>query len=81
MKALEMNTIVGENQQIQIQLPIPVKKSTPVRIIVLLPEDNGDVDEREWLSSIYSNSAFNFLHEPSEDIYCNTDGVKFRDEV
>lgn len=80
MKTLEIDSVVGENQQILIQLPITIKKSTPVRIIVLLPEEYSDIDEKEWLSSTSSNSAFHFLYEISEDLYCNTDGVEFRDK-
>lgn len=35
---------------------------------------NDDWDEVEWLKAIAQNPAFDFLHNPEEDIYTIHDG-------
>ena len=49
-----------------------------MRVILLYPdEQQGDIDETEWLYAAATSPAFDFLKEPEEDIYSLNDGRPF----
>ncbi|MDO8928207.1 MAG: hypothetical protein Q7W54_04375, partial [Bacteroidota bacterium] len=51
------------------------KSERNVRVLILVEEDSYEVEEEKlWLNSISRNPAFDFLSEPSEDIYTPKDG-------
>ncbi len=51
------------------------KSNSRVRILILLDDEkNIDDEEMLWMQSIVTNSAFDFLDDPAEDIYSITDG-------
>ena len=79
MKSIEINTKTDKQGHLRINYPLN-KKDKKVRVIILLDEQNDDIDEeKKWLNSIQSNPAFDFLKEPSENIYTLTDGEPFND--
>ena len=52
-----------------------------MRIIVLFPEEAyQEPSEAEWLYAAATNPAFDFLKEPTEDIYTLADGRPFDDK-
>jgi hypothetical protein len=79
MRAIEINTMTDNFGHLKIDYPIN-KRDKKVRVIILV-EDSIDYtdDESKWLSAISSNPAFNFLNEPSENIYTLKDGESFDD--
>ncbi len=61
-----------------LRLDSPLKvKEKQVKVIILLPEE--EEEDTLWLKSITNNSAFDFLHNESEDLYRLTDGQPFND--
>lgn len=58
---------------------LPIAGPTRVRVIILPPEDS-DISETEWLHAAAANPAFNFLKDPEEDIYTLSDGQPFYDD-
>ena len=83
MTAIEMTGTVDENHQLQLDGVLPFAGPKRVRVIVLSPliEYTDDWNEMEWLKASLSNPAFDFLHDPEEDIYTLNDGQPFRDEA
>jgi hypothetical protein len=79
MKSIEINTKTDKEGHLKINYPLN-KKDKKVRVIILLDEQNDDIDEeKKWLNSIKSNPAFDFLKEPSENIYTLSDGEPFNE--
>ena len=79
MKSIEINTKTDKEGHLKINYPLN-KKDKKVRVIILLDEQNDDIDEeKKWLNSIQSNPAFDFLKEPSENIYTLSDGEPFNE--
>lgn len=79
MKSIEINTKTDKEGHLKINYPLN-KKDKKVRVIILLDEQNDEIDEeKKWLNSIQSNPAFDFLKEPSENIYTLTDGEPFNE--
>ena len=77
MKAVEINATTDKNGFLKIDYPLKKKKSK-VRVIILFDEKNDQTDEEQiWLQSISSNPAFDFLHDPAEDVYSIKDGEPF----
>ena len=50
-------------------------------IVTLLPGPPDADSEEMWLRVASSSEAFDFLRDPSEDIYTVADGEPFRDAV
>lgn len=76
MKAIE---IKGEVKNGKLQLPDlnPFHLKGPVKVILLAPESE-DIDEALWLhTASHHNEVFDFLNDPSEDIYSISDGKSF----
>lgn len=80
MSAIEMTGTVDEHHRLHLDGTLPLAGPQRVRVIVLYPS-NGDWDEQEWLKSAARNPAFDYLHDPSEDIYTADDGEIFRDQA
>jgi hypothetical protein len=78
-KALEVTGTIDEQRQLHLDEPLPIVGPSRVRVIILIPEET-DISETEWLQSAASNSAFDFLKEPEEDIYTLADGKPFHDQ-
>ena len=78
-RAIERTGIIDAQHQIVLDRPLPIAKSTRVRVIVLFPDDT-EIDETEWLHAAAANPAFDFLKDPSEDIYTIEDGKPFHDQ-
>jgi len=79
MKAIEINTKTDKQGQLKLNYQLN-KKDRKVRVIILIDEQSDDIDEEKiWIKSIQSNPAFDFLKEPSENIYSLTDGEPFND--
>ena len=81
MTAIEITGTVDENHQLRLDRDLPIKGPQRVRVIVLYPVEEEEISEDEWLYAAAHNPAFDFLKEPSEDIYTLEDGEPFRDEV
>ena len=79
MKAIEVTGTIDDSGQLYLDKPLVVAGSRRVRVIILFAEE-GEIEEREWLSSAASNPAFDFLKDPEEDIYTLADGKPFHDE-
>jgi hypothetical protein len=73
LTAIETTGTLEPDGRIVIDETFAVNAPTPVRVIVLFPE-NDDISENEWAQAAAKNEAFAFLHEPGEDIYTLADG-------
>ena len=79
LKAIEVEGVIDEQQQLQLSEPLPVIGPSRVRVIILIPEP-ADIAEADWQHSAAVNPAFDFLKHPAEDIYTLADGQPFNDE-
>ena len=80
MKAIEINTRTDKSGNLRLVYPLN-KKDSVVRVIILLEEQNEELEEeKRWLYSIQNNPAFDFLNDPDEDIYSQTDGEPINDK-
>jgi hypothetical protein len=79
MKAIEINSKTDKAGHLKIDYKLN-KSESKVRVLILLDDDNFEQDEEYlWMKSISSNPAFNYLKDPSEDIYSLKDGEPFND--
>ena len=79
-KAFETTATINADHQLVLDRPLPITGPTNVRIIILMPEEEADINEKEWLGSAVINPAFDFLKDSEEDIYTLADGKPFHDE-
>lgn len=79
MKAIEITGTVNEEHQLQLDEPLPVAGPSRVRVIILIPEDE-EITEAAWCKAVATNPAFDFLKDPTEDIYTLNDGKPFHDQ-
>jgi hypothetical protein len=78
MTAIEMTGTVDENHRLQLDGILPFAGPKRVRVIVLSsPEMAEEWNEMEWLKASLSNSVFEYLRDPKEDIYTISDGKPF----
>ena len=80
MTAIELSGTVDENHSLQLDGPLPISGPKRVRVIILYPQGD-DWTEDEWLRAAARNPAFNYLHDPAEDIYTLADGTPFDDKA
>ena len=73
MQALELIAHINDKGFLVLDKPIKSLRNKKVKIIVLSAETE-EIEEKEWLYSISNNPSFDFLKEPSEDIYLISDG-------
>ncbi|MDP8240693.1 MAG: hypothetical protein P9X24_16515 [Candidatus Hatepunaea meridiana] len=78
-KTIETTGIIDEENLLQLDEPLQVEGPIPVRVLILLNEE-ADIEESEWLRAAASNSVFDFLKDPAEDIYSLDDGKPFNDK-
>jgi hypothetical protein len=76
-RTIETTGFVNAQHQLLLDESLPIA-STHVRVILML-RDEADITEQEWLKAAASNSAFDFLKEPEEDIYTLADGKPFHE--
>ncbi|MDQ2997565.1 MAG: hypothetical protein M3R61_10980 [Chloroflexota bacterium] len=79
MRAIETTGTVDQERRLVLDEPLPITGPSRVRVIILVVEET-DIDEQEWLRAAASNAAFDFLKDPSEDIYTLSDGKPFNDQ-
>ncbi len=80
MKAIEINARTDKFGNLRLDYPLN-KKDSVVRVIILLEEKSEEVEEeKRWLYSVQNNPAFDFLNDPEEDIYSQTDGEPLNDK-
>jgi hypothetical protein len=81
VRAIETTGVIDEENRLRLDKPLPIVKSSRVRVIVLFPEAyEEEPGESEWLYAAAGNPAFDFLKEPQEDIYTLSDGRPFDDQ-
>lgn len=77
MKAIEINSKTDKTGRLKIDYKLD-KSESNVRVLILINDDITEHDEENlWLDSISTNPAFDFLSDPSEDIYSLKDGEPF----
>ena len=74
MQAIETTGKVDERGQIQLDQPLNQAVRQRVRVIVLISDSDGEIDDVTWRKSAASNPSFSFLQDPEEDIYTLDDG-------
>ncbi|NER81117.1 MAG: hypothetical protein F6K42_16435 [Leptolyngbya sp. SIO1D8] len=78
MQAYELSATLTSNGQLV--LPDfhldPIFHNSQIRVIILV-EETSDIPDNEWLNSAAHNPAFDFLHNPEENIYSLDDGKPF----
>jgi hypothetical protein len=77
-KAFETAGTIDANCQLVLDDPLPITGPKRVRVITLVP-DETEIDEAEWLRAGAASREFDFLKDPSEDIYTAQDGRPFHD--
>ncbi|MBA2562851.1 MAG: hypothetical protein H0V14_08050 [Chitinophagaceae bacterium] len=71
MGALEKIVQFDEDGSIVLKLGRHFSKKE-ARVVVLIKDD--EISEKEWLSMAMKGGAFDFLNDPSENIYTMEDG-------
>jgi hypothetical protein len=69
-----------DGKQIVLDEPYDLPANASLIVTVLPSPGEGDSEE-EWLRAASSSDAFQFLSDPSEDIYTAADGEPFGDAV
>jgi len=77
-RAIETAGTIDANCQLVLDDPLPIAGPKRVRVIILVP-DETDIDEAEWLQAAATNPAFDFLKDPSEDVYTLQDSKPLHD--
>lgn len=80
MKALELQGKVDEKGILRIETPLK-GTNTAVKVIILVPKAEDDIEDSLWLQGIAGNSTFDFLADEAEDIYSLTDGEPLTHEA
>ena len=79
LRAVEVAGAIDDQHQLHLDAPLPFAGPGRVRVIILFPAQD-DIDETQWLHAATTNSAFDFLNAPEEDIYQAADGKPFYDQ-
>lgn len=80
MKSFKTTATLKKDNQLILDNPIPDQTiNGKVKLIILLPEED-DISEKDWVRAASTNSAFDFLNDPLEDIYSEDDGQPFDDK-
>lgn len=78
MTAIELTGTIDENHQLQLDSVLPITGPRRVRVIILSALiESDELSEADWLKASLNNPAFDFLNDPSEDIYKISDGKPF----
>lgn len=79
MRAIEINSKTDKLGYLKIDYKLN-KSERNVRILILVEDDSYEIEEEKlWMNSISKNPTFDFLSEPTEDIYTPKDGEPFND--
>jgi hypothetical protein len=74
MRAIETTGRIEKSGHLKLNKPLEiVTKNKKVKVIILY-DDSDDISDREWLTAIANNLAFDFLKDESENIYSLSDG-------
>jgi hypothetical protein len=49
------------------------------KVVVLIKDD--EISEKEWLHLAMKGGVFDFLNDPTEDIYSMEDGIPYKSEA
>lgn len=78
MRAIELTGKIDNEGVLRLDNPLMLREKK-VKVIILMAEEDEGIEERQWLSAMTKNPAFDFLHDEGEDIYSPTDGKPFHD--
>jgi hypothetical protein len=78
MRAIEVTGNIDKKGILRLDSPLAMREKK-VKVIILLPEENEETEEKLWLSAMTNNPAFDFLHDEQENIYSLKDGKPFQD--
>jgi len=78
MRAIRVTGQIDSQGNLRLDNPL-VMREKKVKVIILVAEENEEIDNNLWLTSMTNNPAFAFLHDEQEDIYKLTDGQPFHD--
>ena len=73
MKAVETEGYFDKNGDLKLKKRIGITQQ-PVKVIILIPDDELEENENVWLHNISTNPSFDFLSDVEEDIYTIKDG-------
>lgn len=76
MKAIETTATIDKKHRLVLDEYLEIPASAKVKVIILI-NDQNDIPEGLWLKAAATNSVFDDLSDPSEDIYSNKDGKVF----
>ena len=79
MKAIETTTITDKKGYLKLNMSLQIKEK-PVKVIILMEENEDEDEEVIWMQAISTNPVFDFLKDKKEDIYKITDGKPFNDK-
>ncbi len=77
MEAVEKLVQFDENGNATLKLGKHFSKKS-ARVVVLIKDE--DIMEKEWLHLAMKGNAYNFLDDPSEDLYTMEDGKPYNKE-
>ena len=77
MKAIEVTGEIDSKGFLRLDHPLKMREKK-VKVIILVSEDE-EAEDKQWLSAMTSNPAFDFLHDEEENLYSLTDGKPFHD--
>ncbi len=77
MEALEKIVQFDEEGSVVLKLGRHFSKKE-AKVVVLIKDD--EISEKEWLSMAMKGGAFDFLNNPTEDIYTMEDGIPYKGE-
>ncbi len=82
-RALETTGTVDEHGRLHLREPLAVSVPQTVRVLLLFsdPDTEEAIPESDWWRAAGRNPAFDFLHDPAEDLYTQDDGTPFKDEA
>ena len=75
MKAIETSGTIDKNGLLHV-LPME-EKDKIVKVIVLVPDEDGFENENSWLRSASQSPSFHFLKDTAEEIYTAQSGKPF----
>jgi len=78
-KAIALDGTIDDQHRLRIEAHLPEVSPGRVRALVLVPMWDEPTDE-ELQRDLITNSVFDFLKDPAEDLYSPTDGEPFHDE-
>ena len=81
MKAIEVTGQVDSEGRLHLDERLNAVHAGPVRVILLVTENPDLIEETDWLRNAATNSAFDFLNDPAEDIYSPSDGKPFNADI